>query len=157
MKIKLIVVGKTQNDWLIKGITEYTSRLSHYISFEIVELPDLKKRGSLPEEKVKLLEQAEIEKHLFPDHEWIALDEHGKEYTSEGFAQWLEKQLIDGKKQLTFIVGGAFGISRNILDTCRQKMALSQMTFSHQMVRLLFVEQLYRALTIIKGEKYHHK
>lgn len=157
MKIKLIVIGKTNTDWLIKGIQEYTKRLVHYTQFEIIEIPDQKNRANLSMEKLKALEEIEIEKYLHPDHEWIALDEHGKELTSEGFSKFIEKKLIDGKKQLTFIVGGAFGISDKILDNCHVKIALSQMTFSHQMVRLLFVEQLYRSFTILKGEKYHHK
>jgi len=157
LKIKLIVIGKTNSDWLIKGISEYTARLAHYTNFEMLEISDVKNRGSLTLDKLKEAEQLEIEKHIGQEYILIALDEKGKEYTSEGFSNYLEKKMIAGTKQLVFIIGGAFGISNKILDSCHDKIALSQMTFSHQMVRLFFVEQLYRAFSILKGEKYHHK
>ena len=156
MRIKLLVIGKTNNDWLKTGIMDYINRLKHYINFELEEIPDIKNRAKMSKEKVIELESIEIIKHLDPKSEWIALDEHGKEYSSTGFSKFLEKKMIDGNKQLTFIVGGAFGISPKIMDDCRAKIALSQMTFSHQMVRLFIVEQLYRGFTIVKGEKYHH-
>jgi 23S rRNA (pseudouridine1915-N3)-methyltransferase len=157
MKIKLLVVGKTNSEWLKTGIAEYTNRLTHYTNFEIFEIPDIKNKANLSFEKLKEAEQVEIEKHLNADSIIIALDENGKEYTSEAFSGLLEKKLTEGKKQIIFIVGGAFGISNGILNSCHAKIALSQMTFSHQMVRLFFTEQLYRAFTIMKNEKYHHK
>lgn len=157
MNIRLITIGKTNSDWLIKGITEYKNRLSHYTNFEIIEIPDIKNKATLSIEKLKEAEQTEIEKYISKDACIIALDEHGKEHTSEEFSVFLQKKMIAGTRQLIFIIGGAFGISSKILDTCNDKIALSLMTFSHQMVRLIFVEQLYRGFTIMKNEKYHHK
>ena len=156
MKIRLVVIGKTNQDWLKKGITEYTERLKHYVSFEMLEIPDLKNKAKMSVEKLVEMEGIELAKYMDTGADCIALDENGKEYNSVGFAGLIEKKMLEGNKQLTFIVGGAFGISKKIMDDCRAKIALSQMTFSHQMVRLFFVEQLYRAFSIIKGEKYHH-
>ena len=156
MKIRLVVIGKTNQDWLKKGITEYTERLKHYVSFEMLEIPDLKNKAKMSVEKLVEMEGIELAKYMDTGADCIALDENGKEYNSIGFAGLIEKKMLEGNKQLTFIVGGAFGISKKIMDDCRAKIALSQMTFSHQMVRLFFVEQLYRAFSIIKGEKYHH-
>ncbi len=157
MKIKLIVIGKTTSDWLIKGISEYTSRLMHYTNFEIIEIPEVKNKAKLNIDKLKEAEQTELEKYLHSDSIIIALDEKGNEYSSEGFSKYIEKKMMAGTKQLVFIIGGAFGISSKMLGNCHDKIALSTMTFSHQMVRLIFVEQLYRAFSIIKNEKYHHK
>lgn len=157
MKIKLITIGKTSGDWLLKGISEYKNRLTHYTNFEIIEIPDLKNRANISFEKLKELEQIEIEKHIDKDSFLICLDENGKNYSSEDFSSFIEKKMIAGSKQLTFVVGGAFGISEQLLKKCDDKIALSLMTFSHQMVRLIFVEQLYRAFSIIKNERYHHK
>ena len=152
MKIRLVVIGKTNQDWLKKGITEYTERLKHYVSFEMLEIPDLKNKAKMSVEKLVEMEGIELAKYMDTGADCIALDENGKEYNSVGFAGLIEKKMLEGNKQLTFIVGGAFGISKKIMDDCRAKIALSQMTFSHQMVRLFFVEQLYRANTILRGE-----
>jgi 23S rRNA (pseudouridine1915-N3)-methyltransferase len=157
LKIKLITIGKTNGDWLLKGISEYKNRLAHYINFEMIEIPDVKNRANIPFGKIKELEQLEIEKYLDKDTCLICLDENGKEYSSEDFSTFIEKKMVAGTKQLTFVVGGAFGISEQLLKKSNDKIALSLMTFSHQMVRLIFVEQLYRAFSIIKNEKYHHK
>lgn len=157
MKIKLITVGKTQGDWLIKAIAEYTSRLVHYTTYECIEIPDVKFRAQVDFDKLKELEAAEIDKQIPQGSIVIALDEHGKNFTSEEFAAFIEKKQLAGTKQLVFIIGGAFGISSKISDKCHDKLALSKMTFSHQMVRLIFTEQLYRAFSVIKNEKYHHK
>ncbi|MFM9944135.1 MAG: 23S rRNA (pseudouridine(1915)-N(3))-methyltransferase RlmH [Bacteroidia bacterium] len=157
MIIKLITIGKTNGAWLVKGITEYTNRLTHYTNFKIIEIPEVKNKAKLSVEKLKEAEQTEIEKHFDKDSFIIALDENGKEYSSEDFSIFLEKKMIAGIKQIIFIIVGSFCISSKILANCNDKIALSQMTFSHQMVRLIFVEQLYRAFTIIKNEKYHHK
>ena len=157
MKIKLIAIGKTNGDWLIKGISEYQNRLTHYTNFELIEIPDVKNRANLSVEKLKEAELTELEKHIDKDSCIIALDEKGKQYTSELFSAYIEKKMVGGTKQLIFIIGGAFGTSNKIIDNCNDKIALSLMTYSHQMVRLIFVEQLYRAFTIIKNEKYHHK
>ncbi len=157
MKIKLIAIGKTQGAWLIDGIAEYKSRLKHYTSYECIEIPDIKNRANIPIDKLKELEELEIEKYLDKDSFIIALDENGKEYSSENFSNYILKKISFETKSIIFVIGGAFGISNVILERCNDKIALSKMTFSHQMVRLVFTEQLYRAFTIIKNEKYHHK
>ena len=157
MKIKLIAIGKTQGDWLINGIGDYKNRLKHYTNYECIEIPDIKNRANLTVDKLKEMEQVEIEKYLDKDSFIIALDENGKEYTSENFSNYIEKKMTFETKSIIFIIGGAFGISKAILKRCNDKIALSKMTFSHQMVRLVFTEQLYRAFTILKNEKYHHK
>lgn len=157
MKIKLITIGKTNEDWLIKGIAEYQNRLKHYTNFEFIQIPDIKNKASLSVDKLKEAELIEFEKHLDKDAHIIVLDENGKQFTSVDFSVYIEKKMLVGTKQLIFIIGGAFGTSNKILDTCNDKIALSLMTFSHQIVRLVFIEQLYRAFTIIKNEKYHHK
>ena len=157
MKIKLLTIGKTNGDWLIKGIDEYKNRLKHYTNFECIEIPDIKNKASLSIDKLKEAECIELEKYIDKDSIVIALDENGKEFNSENFSMYIEKKIMDGNKQIIFIIGGAFGISNKILLSCNDKIALSLMTFSHQMIRLIFVEQLYRAFTILKNEKYHHK
>jgi 23S rRNA (pseudouridine1915-N3)-methyltransferase len=157
LKIKLLTLGKTNGDWLIKGIEDYKSRLKHYTNFEIIEIPDIKNKATLSIEKLKEAEFIELEKYIDKDSLVIALDEHGKEMNSQDFSNFIDKKIVAGNRQLIFIIGGAFGISAKLLTTCNDKIALSLMTFSHQMVRLIFVEQLYRAFTIIKNEKYHHK
>jgi len=157
LKVKLITIGKTNGDWLIKGIKEYQNRLTHYTSFEFIEIPDIKNKGNIPIEKLKEAELTEIEKYLDKDSFVICLDENGKEYSSEDFSTFIEKKMVSGTKHLIFVVGGAFGISDYLLNHCNDKIALSLMTFSHQMVRLIFMEQLYRSFTILKNEKYHHK
>lgn len=156
MKIKFIVIGKTNSDWLKKGISEYTSRLIHYTNFEIIEIPEIKNKAKLSIDKLKDAEQIEFEKYITSESVIVALDEKGSEYTSEGFSRYIEKKINIGTKQIIFVIGGAFGFSSKFLGNCHDKIALSQMTFSHQMVRLIFVEQLYRAFSILKNEKYHH-
>ncbi|MCB9252593.1 MAG: 23S rRNA (pseudouridine(1915)-N(3))-methyltransferase RlmH [Flavobacteriales bacterium] len=157
MKIKLLVIGKTDEDWLKKGIEKYIQRLKHYVSFEFVEIPEIKNSAKMAVNKRMDSEADELLKHIRSNDVLIALDEHGTEYNSVNFAGFIENKMIEGNKQLTFIVGGPFGIAKKIADSCHVKLSLSQLTFSHQMVRLFFVEQIYRAFTIIKGEKYHHE
>ncbi|MBN2891180.1 MAG: 23S rRNA (pseudouridine(1915)-N(3))-methyltransferase RlmH [Bacteroidales bacterium] len=154
MRITLVLIGKTETGFVSEGIKEYENRLKHYVKFEIIILPALKKIKNLSIEMQKKKESEFIESNIDLKSNIVLLDEIGKEYTSSGYAEWLNKQINAGT-DITFVVGGAYGFS----DEMRKKypkIALSKMTFSHQMVRLFFVEQIYRAFTILKGENYHH-
>lgn len=156
MKITLLVIGKTDSTYLTEGINEYVKRLNHYINFEIEVIPDLKKNKNLSIELQKNQEgelilsknQSGKELHLF--------DENGKNFTSREFAIFLEKKMASGLKEMVLVVGGPYGFSQKVYETAKSKISLSKLTFSHQMVRLMCVEQIYRAFTILKGEPYHH-
>lgn len=156
MKIKLLLIGKTDESYLKQGIEKYTKRIKHYLSFDFIIVPDLKNTGKLSEEQQKQKEGELILNQLNPADFVVLLDEKGKEYSSVDFSKFIEKQMISGLKNLVFIVGGPYGFSKQLYEKSSIKISLSQMTFSHQMVRLIFVEQLYRAMSIIKGEPYHH-
>lgn len=156
MKILLLVIGKTDEDYLITGIKKYVGRLGHYVSFEMKEIPDIRNRKTLSEEQQKKAESFLLLQQLQPGDHVVLLDENGNSYTSMAFAENLEKLMASGAKRIVFIVGGPYGFAQEVYDKANAKMALSAMTFSHQMVRLIFVEQLYRAFTILKGEPYHH-
>lgn len=156
MKVKLLLVGKTDDQYLRTGISEYVKRVNFYISFEIIEIPMPKNTGSLPVQQVKAKEAVAIEKQIFPGDFLVLLDEHGKEMTSSEFAGYLNRHFTGSNRNLVFVVGGPFGFDQRITDRAGFILSLSRMTFSHQMVRLFFTEQLYRALTILKGESYHH-
>lgn len=156
MNIKLIVVSKTDVPYLQTGIDEYIGRLKHYCDFELVVIPALKNGGRLSPEEVKNKEGELILRQLEKVDHTVLLDEHGKEYTSVGFSEFLQKQMNGGVRTLTFVIGGAFGFSSEVYDAAHAKLSLSQMTFNHQMVRLFFLEQLYRAHTILRHEKYHN-
>ncbi|MDP4184939.1 MAG: 23S rRNA (pseudouridine(1915)-N(3))-methyltransferase RlmH [Bacteroidota bacterium] len=157
MKVILLVIGKTDDDYLNKGISIYLKRIEHYLPFELKVIPELKNTKNISEavQKTKegelLLESIQSGDHL------LLLDEGGKEFTSKGYADFLQKKMLTGIKNLVFVIGGPYGFSDAVYARANGKMSLSKMTFSHQMVRLIFVEQLYRALTIIKGEPYHHE
>lgn len=157
MKIELLVVGKTNNSNLVQLFEEYEKRLKHYISFKFTVIPELKnnKNMSIAEQKEK--EADLILKQLEESSTVILLDEHGKEFGSVEFSQWLEKLSLTGIKYLVFIVGGPFGFSERIYNRAKSMLSLSKMTFSHQMIRIFFIEQLYRAMTIQKGEPYHNE
>lgn len=157
MKIKLILVGKTDEAYLQEGITQYRMRISHYVPFEIIEIPAQKNQVSLSQPELRSKELQSIEKHLKPGDVVVLLDERGKELRSVEFAAYLNKQFVAGSKTLVFIVGGAFGFDETLKGKASYILSLSKMTFSHQMVRLFFTEQLYRALSILKGESYHHE
>ncbi len=157
MKITLLTVGKTDKDWVKQGIDIYSSRLKHYIPFSINEIPELKNVSSLSKEQIKTREGELILKNLKPTDDVILMDEHGKEYTSMDFASLLQKKISYEGKDIVFIIGGAYGFSEDIYRRANSKISLSKMTFSHQMVRAIFTEQLYRAFTIMKGEPYHHE
>lgn len=154
MKIRLIWVGKTDETYLKQGFEKYSERLKHYCSFEIVEIPDVK--GGLQADVQKKKEGEMIIKALGALDRVFLLDESGKEYSSREFAGFIQKQNNSGIKGLCFVIGGPFGFSQEVTDKAEGKISLSKMTFSHQMIRLFFAEQLYRAHTILKGEKYHN-
>lgn len=157
MKIILLVVGRTTDAHFKAGIEAYTERIGHYAAFELKVLPDLKNTKNLSEEVQKEREGEMILKFLQPGDVPVLLDEHGEERRSVEFASWLQKMLNGGGKRLVFIIGGPYGFSPDVYGAARTKVSLSKMTFSHQMIRLVFTEQLYRAFTILKGEPYHHE
>ena len=157
MNIKLLVVGKTDEGSLQGLINTYAKRLDHYIKFELEILPDIKNTKSLSVEQQKLKEGKMILEKMSPSDYLVLLDENGKQFSSEAFSEFIQKRLNSGMKQLIFVVGGPYGFSEEVYARAQSKLSLSKMTFSHQMVRLFFVEQLYRAFTILKNEPYHHK
>lgn len=157
MKITLLTVGKTDRDWVRQGLDIYVSRLKHYIPFTLMEIPELKNVSAMSREQIKSREGELILKNLKPTDDVILLDEHGKEYTSVQMAKILQDKISYGCKDIVFIIGGAYGFSDAVYARACSKISLSKMTFSHQMVRTIFAEQLYRAFTIIKGEPYHHE
>ena len=156
MKTKLLVVGKTNDKNITKGIDDYVGRVKHYMPFDIEVIPELKNTKSLTQSNQKEMEAEQILKRLQPSDTVVLLDEHGKEYRSIEFARWIEK-LQQTARSLVFIIGGPYGFADSVYKRSDAKLSLSKMTFSHQMIRLLFVEQIYRACTIIKGEPYHHE
>lgn len=157
MKVKFICIGKTGKTFLEEGENEYLKRLKHYIPVERVEISDLKNQKKLSFEQVKELEGKEILAKLQSGDILILLDERGKTYSSIEFANFLQQRFNSGGKALAFVVGGAYGFSDEVYASAHGKISLSTMTFSHQMVRMIFFEQLYRAMTILKGEPYHHE
>ena len=157
MNLILLTVGKTDVPWVKEGLDLYTSRLKHYVPFSVVEIPELKKVSSLTRQQIKEKEGELILKQVGPQDTLLLLDEHGRECRSLEFADFLEKQMNTGAKNLIFTVGGAYGFSDAVYERANWKLSLSKMTFSHQMVRTIFAEQLYRAFTILKGEPYHHE
>lgn len=157
MKITLILNGKTEDDYIQKGITIFEQRLKHYVSFESIIIPALKNTKALSIEQQKQKEGELVLKNLQPSDRLILLDENGKEYTSLQFSAFMQQQMNSGIKNLVMVVGGPYGFSDELYKRANGKISLSKMTFSHQMVRLFFVEQLYRAMTILKNEPYHHQ
>ena len=156
MKVKLIVIGKTKSKFLLDGENEYVKRLNHYCKFSELIIPDVKNTGKLSKKELK-----EKEGNLFlisiKNNDYvILLDDKGLALSSTGFAEFLNKKMVSSTSELLFIVGGAFGFSESVYKRTKTKLSLSKMTFSHQMVRMIFKEQLYRAFTILKGEQYHH-
>lgn len=156
MKITLLTVGKTENNYLHEGIKIYIDRLGHYIKFETMEIQLPAKLKSLNTERVKDAEGKLLLKHFASADMIILLDEKGKTFTSEEFATYLQRFMNAGVRNLMFVVGGAFGFSKEVYEAVQARLSLSSMTFSHQMVRLFFTEQLYRAFTIIRNEPYHN-
>ncbi len=157
MTIKLLCVGKTDESHLKALIDKYVKRLEHYNRFEMVIIPDLKNTKSLDPAQQKEREGKEILAQIAPSDFVVLLDEKGKQFSSEDFAQFLQKRLNSGMKQLVLVIGGPYGFSPEVYQHAHQKLSLSKMTFSHQMVRLFLVEQLYRGFSILRNEPYHHR
>ncbi|MFI3322026.1 MAG: 23S rRNA (pseudouridine(1915)-N(3))-methyltransferase RlmH [Rikenellaceae bacterium] len=157
MNIELIVIGKTNVDFVEIGIAEYKKRLSKYTKFNITTFPDIKGAKSMAVGEIKQREGEMLLSALKDFDEVVLLDERGKEFSSEGFATYIENLNLRSVRNIAFVIGGAYGFSEQVYSRCTSKISLSKMTFSHQMIRLIFIEQLYRAHTIIKGEPYHHK
>lgn len=157
MKITLLAIGKTDNSHLQALMKDYSKRLGFYVSFEMEIIPDIKNAKNLSEPLQKKAEGEEILKRLTSSDNLILLDEKGKTYSSEGFSEFLQKKMNSGLKNLVFVIGGPYGFSDEVYQRSDGKLSLSSMTFSHQMVRLFFIEQLYRAFTILRNEPYHHR
>ncbi|MEM6516836.1 MAG: 23S rRNA (pseudouridine(1915)-N(3))-methyltransferase RlmH [Bacteroidota bacterium] len=157
MTIKLIAVGKTDNKQLQQLIEDYIKRLGFYVKFKFEIIPDLKNTKNLSELQQKEKEGELILNKLQPTDVMILLDENGKQYDSIAFSNFLQKHMNSGIKQLVFVIGGPYGFSEPVYQNARSKVSLSKMTFSHQMIRLFMVEQLYRGFTILKNEPYHHR
>lgn len=151
-----MVVGKTVDKNFISGINDYIERVKHYIPFDYIVIPDLKNNKNMSFEQQKEKEGEMILKELQPGDCVVLLDENGKEFKSRDFAVWFEKKTHAVGKRLVFVIGGPYGFSESVYGVCNEKISLSKMTFSHQMVRLIFVEQLYRAMNILNGGPYHH-
>lgn len=156
MLVKLIATGKTKSDFLPAGIAHYNNKLKHYLRFEYTEIPDVKIPKGMSDDKVRTLEGTEILKHISSGSYVVLLDEGGKHYDSLGFASHLQKRFNSGGKELVFVIGGPYGFSAEVYARAQEKLSLSKMTFSHQMVRVIALEQLYRAMSILNNEPYHH-
>ncbi|MDE7465249.1 MAG: 23S rRNA (pseudouridine(1915)-N(3))-methyltransferase RlmH [Muribaculaceae bacterium] len=157
MDTELLTVGKSTIRFVIDGIEEYTKRLKHYLPYRITPLPDIRRGGSLTEAQQKEAEGELILSRLQPSDYVVLLDERGREYSSMEFAGFMEKQMVAGRRRVVFVVGGPYGFSEAVYRRADSKLSLSKMTFNHEMVRLFFTEQLYRAMTILRGEPYHHE
>ena len=157
MKIVFLTIGKTINKHLTELQNDYQDRLKHYVSFDYTVIPELKNTRSLSEAEQKEKEADLLLKAIEPTDEIILLDENGKQFGSVEFSQFISKKLLGNQKRMVFVVGGPYGFSQRIYNRANGLISLSKMTFSHQMVRLIFVEQLYRAFTILRGEPYHHQ
>ena len=157
MKISLVVIGKTDGAYFVDAINEYKNRLVHYIPFEMEVIPDIKNVKNLREDQQKEKEGELILKTLQPGDYLVLLDEHGKSFTSMEFATYIERKMHVVPKRLVFVIGGPYGFSEAVYKAASEKISLSKMTFSHQMIRLIFVEQIYRAMTILNNEPYHHE
>jgi len=157
MKILLLAVGTTTDENMKNQIQSFTTRLSHYVDFKYIEIPNKKKSNKLTISEFKNFESKTLEKNILKGDHIILLDEKGKSYTSVEFSKKIEGFMINSYKRIVFVIGGAHGFTNQIYNLANDKLSLSKMTFSHQMIRLFFVEQLYRAFTIIKNEKYHNQ
>ena len=157
MRVTLLLVGKTVNKHFVELIDDYASRVKHYISFDIITIPELKNTKNLSAEQQKQQEGELILKQLQVGDYMVLLDEHGKELRSIEFSKYMEQKMQTVSRRLVFIIGGPYGFSPDVYAKANEKLSLSKMTFSHQMIRLIFVEQFYRAMTIMRGEPYHHE
>lgn len=157
MNVELLTIGKTKSKFVAEGLEEYLKRLKRYLPYFIMELPDVKNAGRLSKEEQKETEGILILSKLSPSDHVVLLDERGKQYTSVEFADKIQGILATGKKRLVMIIGGPYGFSKPVYDRADELLSLSKMTFNHEMVRLFITEQLYRAMTILRGEPYHHE
>jgi len=157
VKILLLTIGNTDKKYMKEGIDDYVKRLSFYLPFEMKVIPDIKNRSSYSTELQKEKEGQLILNQISSGDYLVLLDEHGNEYSSLEFSKWIEKKMIAGTRQLVFVIGGPYGFSNTVYQRSDIKISMSKMTFSHQMARMIFVEQIYRAMTIIKNEPYHHE
>lgn len=157
MKIELAVIGKTSIGYLKQGIDEYIKRLKYYVPFEIKYIDDIKNTKNISEDQQKRTEGAKILSLLDKSDFVVLLDEHGKEYTSMQYSSYIQKRMLSGAKKVVFVIGGPYGFSQEVYDRANDKISFSKMTFNHEMIRLIFTEQLYRAYTIINHEPYHHE
>lgn len=157
MKIELAVIGRTSIGYLKQGIDEYVKRLKHYVPFEIKYIDDIKNTKNISEDQQKRTEGAKILSLLDKSDFVVLLDEHGKEYTSMQYSSYIQKRMLSGAKKVVFVIGGPYGFSQEVYDRANDKISFSKMTFNHEMIRLIFTEQLYRAYTIINHEPYHHE
>lgn len=157
MKIELAVIGKTSIGYLKQGIDEYIKRLKHYVPFEIKYIDDIKNTKNISEDQQKRTEGAKILSLLDKSDFVVLLDEHGKEYTSMQYSSYIQKRMLSGSKKVVFVIGGPYGFSQEVYARANDKISFSKMTFNHEMIRLIFTEQLYRAYTIINHEPYHHE
>ncbi len=157
MELVLLTVGKTDVRWVREGLDLYIFRLSHYVRFSLKEIPELRNVSALSREQIKEKEGDLILSALRPSDDVILLDEHGKQFRSVEFASFLEDRMTRSGRNIVFVIGGAYGFPKKVYDRASSLISLSAMTFSHQMVRTIFAEQLYRAFTIMKGEPYHHE
>ncbi len=157
LKIKLLLIGKTDEAWLREGISDYIGRIKHYVPFSVTEVPSGKDSRSVAQQVLKLREAELLLKHISGSDYVVLLDEHGPEMRSVEFAGFLNRHFNTGNRTLVFVAGGPFGFDESLRKRAQMVLSLSKMTFSHQMVRLFFTEQLYRALTILRGESYHHE
>lgn len=157
MKVLLLVIGKTDAAYIRAGIEEYEKRLTRYVPYEMKILPDVKNAKNMSEALQKEKEGEMLLGEFLGTDFVVLLDENGKQYTSVGFSEFLAQKMLNATKRLVFVVGGPYGFSENVYKRANDKISLSKMTFSHQMVRMIFAEQLYRAMTIMRGEPYHHE
>jgi 23S rRNA (pseudouridine1915-N3)-methyltransferase len=157
MKIKLLLIGKTDTEYIQQGIAEYEKRIRHYLPYESIVIPALKNVAGYSPSEIKIREAEQLMKNISVSDFLVLLDEKGKELNSVEFSGFLSQRFSSGIKSLVFIIGGAYGVSEQMKKKANIILSLSQLTFSHQMVRLFFVEQLYRGLTILNNESYHHK
>lgn len=157
MEIKLITIGRTRTEFVKDGIVAYLKRLKHYLTFSLEELPDVRTTKTTDKNNLKEMEGMQILSLITPADYLILLDERGREFTSLEFAGYMEKTMASGRKRIIFAIGGPYGFSQPVYDRSDAKLSLSRMTFNHEMVRMFFVEQVYRAMTILRGEPYHHE
>lgn len=156
MEICILNVGKVESEWLAKGISLFESRIEKYIRFSLITVPDIKNAKSLSKEAIKEEEGKGLLSHLSSSDFVVLMDEKGKEQTSREFSVWLQKQMNSGRKRVVLVVGGPYGFSKNLYTRADALLSLSKMTFTHEMAKLILTEQVYRAMTILRGEPYHH-